>query len=570
MKKYIFLIPVIFLLVYGCQKNNIEPEYNEPTLRFLEDFLNEYNNIHDTLILTETVIDTCISNQIFIEQKTQYFEFSTRLDNFIEQVANKRENNTYTESEKDELIELHNNSLAFKETVDNNKVTYNEIAEKNIDLYIALNILKKYYLVFIDNQIQSNDKINYVNTIITAYNNILADPNRNTYNYYLNYFNRATYEEFGSNINNLNSWFTGYITINNSITNIWDNYQNDHSYIQQPNIRDSIDNNLQLIRVLDNNSHQNNYSRFFSTEANDIDSTQSVNNQNLFYKIKFLKAAITWEQKSDFDGVARSNAISFVVNNNAYIGLGYDENHQDISDMWKYNVNSDTWTQLNDFPGGARSYSFAFVINDIAYVGGGIGSEYFSDLWQYNSTSDTWIQKANMPQSTSYYGVGFSINNKGYIVDYEGNLYEYTPETDSWISKSNFPGTLNYPFFTVINQKAYVGIGGETKEIWTYEPTADSWIIETTFPGKAWRLTTSIVKENNLYIIGGWKDAGNCQSEVWEYNTLNSNWTKLEDFPGGDRHSAISFSINNVGYFGTGNTSCGMIQPSKDIWKFEP
>lgn len=293
----------------------------------------------------------------------------------------------------------------------------------------------------------------------------------------------------------------------------------------------------------------------------------ATNNQGTGYGEQLTFTTNSWEQLTNAPGKSRSHAISFVIDNTAYIGLGNDNNQQDLADIWKYNYQTDSWTYLCDFPGGARSYAFAFVINGKVYIGGGSYGK--KDLWEYNPSDNNWQQKGDCPQSTEWDGVGFSIGSKGYILDSQGNLYEYNPVNDSWNNKSSYPGGMNYPVFFVINEKAYVGIGSDTRQIFVYEPSNDTWSYKTVYPGNAWRLTTSIIIGNSAYIVGGWSDNG-CVKEVWEYNTINNTFQKLEDFPNNERHSAISFTINNIGYFGTGNTSCGMVSPINDMWKFLP
>src|SRR5674476_1180928 len=65
-----------------------------------------------------------------------------------------------------------------------------------------------------------------------------------------------------------------------------------------------------------------------------------------------------WVSKSDLDGVARSEAVSFVVNDTAYIGTGYDGNVR-LNDLWQYDAVKNFWTQKADFPGVPRSSAVA-------------------------------------------------------------------------------------------------------------------------------------------------------------------------------------------------------------------
>src|SRR6478609_2507194 len=66
-----------------------------------------------------------------------------------------------------------------------------------------------------------------------------------------------------------------------------------------------------------------------------------------------------WVRKSDFDGVARSEAVSFVVGDTAYIGTGYDGSVR-LNDFWKYDVDNNYWIQRASMPGDARSSAVGF------------------------------------------------------------------------------------------------------------------------------------------------------------------------------------------------------------------
>src|SRR5689334_8109655 len=77
---------------------------------------------------------------------------------------------------------------------------------------------------------------------------------------------------------------------------------------------------------------------------------------------------------------------------------------------------ANTWTQLNYFSGASRKFAVSFVVNNTAYVGTGLTDNGpTNDFWQYNPVSDTWSQKANASPYPRHGAVGFAINNKGYM-----------------------------------------------------------------------------------------------------------------------------------------------------------
>ena len=52
-----------------------------------------------------------------------------------------------------------------------------------------------------------------------------------------------------------------------------------------------------------------------------------------------------WTVKSAFDGVGRSGASSFVINNIAYMGTGVDNKSQLLQDFWAYDPAKNAWSQ---------------------------------------------------------------------------------------------------------------------------------------------------------------------------------------------------------------------------------
>src|SRR5690349_1582994 len=62
-----------------------------------------------------------------------------------------------------------------------------------------------------------------------------------------------------------------------------------------------------------------------------------------------------WLRTSDFEGKARSEAVSFVIGDKAYLATGYNDTERErYKDLWQYDVDQKYWTQMTDFPGGAR------------------------------------------------------------------------------------------------------------------------------------------------------------------------------------------------------------------------
>lgn len=257
---------------------------------------------------------------------------------------------------------------------------------------------------------------------------------------------------------------------------------------------------------------------------------------NYFYKYNYDNNS--WESISDLPSTERANAISFAIGNYGYVGLGYkyDGTHNYYNDIWRYDPLNDSWSNMAEFPGTPRAYSTCFVIDDKAYVTG--GSSYGdNDLWEYNSSTDTWTKKADYPGGCSSKGASFSLNNKGYVgFGWLGgtcnDFWEYDPLTDAWIEKENFPGEPRYGAigFSLL-EKGYLACG---------------------------------INQDNNY---------NFLTDFWEYDHVNDTWTQINtSYPGKGRIHMIVGVIDNkiITGLGTNNIAGGPGNRFDDIWEYIP
>src|ERR1043165_7667468 len=95
----------------------------------------------------------------------------------------------------------------------------------------------------------------------------------------------------------------------------------------------------------------------------------------------------TWDKLLPFPGDPRVNAVSFVINNIAYAGTGYNyQQNVRLKDFWRYDPANELWLRVSDFPGLARSRAVAFSLNGKGYVGTGTsdGFSYLQDFYEFD------------------------------------------------------------------------------------------------------------------------------------------------------------------------------------------
>ena len=286
-----------------------------------------------------------------------------------------------------------------------------------------------------------------------------------------------------------------------------------------------------------------------------------------------------WKRIDDFEGLARSEAVSFTIGNYGYISTGTATSER-FRDLWEYNATQRNWSQKANLPGVARNSAVAFSIGSKGYVGTGYdGSVKLNDFWEYDQATNQWTQKADFAGGARYDAVGFAVNGKGYIgCGYDGNylkdVWEYTPGTaaadpGTWLHVASVGGSKRSAAMAfVINNKAYV-LGGNNngevqKDLWEYNQTANEWIEKTKpynyssesydddYGSIARQNGVTFVIDNYVYLSTG--DNGSIISATWLYDPANDRWTQKTAFEATGRSGAVAFTLNNRGFVLTGRS----------------
>lgn len=294
-------------------------------------------------------------------------------------------------------------------------------------------------------------------------------------------------------------------------------------------------------------------------------------------KAKNNPATVTgnWVSKSDFNGVSRSEAVAFVINDTAYIGTGYDGNNR-LKDIWAYNAAGNYWYQKADFQGTARNSAVAFQAAGKGYIATGYdGVNSLKDMWQFNPIANTWVQKADFAGTARYDAVGFGILDKGYIgTGFDGNylkdFWVYNPGSDSWAQNVGFGGAKREQAVAfVYNNKAYIatGVNNGTYEndFWSFDPAASAWTqlrstanvstdsYDDNYGSIDRANAVAFVIADKAYLTTG--DVGSLLSSTWEYDFKTDTWVTKQAFEGAARTGAVGFSIAAGGFVTTGRSS---------------
>jgi N-acetylneuraminic acid mutarotase len=295
-----------------------------------------------------------------------------------------------------------------------------------------------------------------------------------------------------------------------------------------------------------------------------------------------------WKRSSEFEGVGRTEAVTFTIGTRVFVGLGYDGTDR-LKDLWEFDQSTGTWYRRADFPGTARSSAVAFAVNGKGYVGTGYdGLKKLKDFWEYDPTANTWKQVADFGGTERYGAVAFSIGSMGYVsTGYDGNylkdLWQYDPVSDEWIQKASLAGSKRMDAVAFVNNnKAYIvtGInnGSYLADFWVYDPVANSWAekrkitsvsddsYDDDYGSNITRSNATVfVMNDKAYLTTG--STSGVIGTTWEYNIANDTWAQKTSFEGTAREGALSFTVNSRGFLTTGHNSSTRFD---DLWEFFP
>ena len=305
-----------------------------------------------------------------------------------------------------------------------------------------------------------------------------------------------------------------------------------------------------------------------------------------------------WAFVNELDGPARSEAVSFVIGDEVYIGTGWNGLTTRFSDFWKFNQSSHSWIQIDNLPGMPRSSAVAFSVGQKAYVGTGFdGTNILSDFYELNTEENVWTKKSDFPGGKRYEAVAFSIGNWGYVgTGSDGNsafkdFFQYDPSKDNW-TEIGFSGNKRYgaTVFTYQNA-AYLVTGVNNNgvmqtDFWKFDPAAPShnWtelrrisnLSNDTYDDSYTTITrwnaASFVIPPYAYLSTGENVGYN--ANTWRYDFGKDIWTVKTSFEGTPVTGAVGYSLTSTaggrGFISTGRSTPGPAGSSDFVWEFFP
>jgi hypothetical protein len=296
----------------------------------------------------------------------------------------------------------------------------------------------------------------------------------------------------------------------------------------------------------------------------------------IFIALSNFVSAGAWTKMADFGGATgRHRAIGLSIGNKGYIGTGHFNGtgvETYYSDWWEYDPATNAWSQKADYIGNSGLGDLGLLsieIPDINVGYVGLGELDPSSLYKYDPATNSWSQVSDFPNLFLNFSDtrNLTIGHKSYFFPSNPyKVFEYDVDNDTWTQKNppqyNLSGLLRSCFS--INGVGYVKTN---THIHYYNPTTDTWGLHSFHEGIPDHSAQTYVQNNKAYFVTGYSGPSlDPTSEVWEFDPVAQTYIRLEDFPGTSRRFAASFTINGIGYLGTGTNGTNF----KDFWKFDP
>lgn len=304
-----------------------------------------------------------------------------------------------------------------------------------------------------------------------------------------------------------------------------------------------------------------------------------------------------WTEIAEPSASVRSGAVSFVLNDKGYFGLGYNGSNSSArgykSDFWGFNGSS--WnSDIPAFIGTPRERSVAFVVNNKVYVGLGYNDDedtVLADFWEYDPTTKEWSQIGDFPIPL-WNAVAFVVDGRAFVGtgknnddEWETRFWEFDAANRKWPevadSYTSIPGNKREGAFAfVVDATVYIGGGYSNstyrKQLFTLTPSSDSEMQEITldddddyydeFSAAVGRTgVVTYVWNGKVYFATG--SSGSALSSVYEYDPVTHVWDEKTVFEGVARTNAVGFILHDRMFLGTGNNSSNYFS---DFWEFKP
>lgn len=290
-----------------------------------------------------------------------------------------------------------------------------------------------------------------------------------------------------------------------------------------------------------------------------------------------LPTHISWTTKAA-NPIIRAEALRAVVDNKLFVFGGFSGDLGPVKRSDVYDPARNQWTRIADLPTRVTHAGVAVDGRNVYVVGGyvGIGSTGYNqtfgvtDVWKYNVDTDTWSSFTRLPTAMAGGGAAVINHTLHYFGGDDANrndagdhfAIDLTDPNATWQTRAALPDPRSHFGTVLLNGKIYA-IGGQhgndaglttVTTVSRYDPSTNKWSNLAPLPVAVSHFASASFAIGNRVIVAGGETAHEqATNRITGYDVDSNSWKSLSPLPSA-RFSGVAVAIEGVIYFTTGSS----------------
>lgn len=202
-----------------------------------------------------------------------------------------------------------------------------------------------------------------------------------------------------------------------------------------------------------------------------------------------------------------------------------------------YKFDGQNWAYHDSIPDNNLWDVESVLINNEVYLVSGWPSG-AAALRKYNMVSGQWQYLADSPNLTQDWGITAEhLNGLIYLFNSSGEVFEYNISSNSWNTKTTNLATGTWDLSSILFQNEIYIIGWDDSSFYKYTPASDSWTELAKSPYQVGACAIGII-DNLVYCVGGNSDGDSPADyrSVIVYDITSDSWNTDSLQISGKRH----------------------------------
>ena len=259
-----------------------------------------------------------------------------------------------------------------------------------------------------------------------------------------------------------------------------------------------------------------------------------------------------------FDGISLQEGNTF------YFGKGSDRGQAVNPNFWRFQIGNTNWEAF-DFPVG----DFWRAFSSTSYFGGGFNRLVAPEPRRefFRLENGALFQLENLPFNVVD-AAAFELQGKLYLAGgaLGQEIRKYSPEDASWVISGSTPFFIDYTFLNFSYGSRQYFINQENGEMYAFDAITEEWGFISVYPSSLGNGRGVAVTVGDKAYVG----LGNRSAQMWEFDLVSNNWIRKNDFPGSlTERTEASFLWEGKIYF-VRSAEVQVFGVPAEFWVFDP